>query len=383
MHSRITPGQIKKNNRQQIYNYIYEHEKVSLQEIVYALRLSRPTVSSNLAELEEDGLITRNGTLDSDQIGRKAIAYSIVPDYRIAVGVEILRKQVKLIAVDLYGKKIERDVPEIIYANDPGYYRALCERINRFIDSLEQPNEKVLGIGISMQGLASPDGRTLVYGWILGCTYVSIDVFEKWLPYPCHFVHDPKGAALSELWSSPELTDAVYISLSRHLGGAMISEGRVMPGKHGHNATFEHIQAVREGGELCYCGHRGCWDTLCSMRALMGNQDADSFFEAARTEGTPEAERWREYLRALARLIHDLHLMQDVDIILGGHLAPYFIDADIRFMYGEIRKLCPFEETDDFIHMSKMPSHNITIGIALPYIRRFLDDIDANIEEMV
>ena len=64
--------------------------------------------------------------------------------------------------------------------------------------------------------------------------------------------------------------------------------------------------------------------------------------------------------------------------ILGGHLAPYFTEPDIRFMYDEIRRLCPFEESDDFIHISKMPSHNITIGIALPYIRSFLDDIDSS-----
>ena len=382
MPNRITPGQIKKNNRQQIYNYIYAHEKVSQQDISYALRLSRPTVTTNLAELEEDGLIARVGTQDSDQIGRKAIAYSIVTDYRIAVGVEILRKMVKLVAVDLYGQKIQRDVPSIAYANDPAYYRALCDMINSFIDGLSQPKERVLGIGISMQGLASADGSTLVYGSILGCSGVQIDEFKQWLPYPCVFIHDSKGAALSELWVSPELTDAVYISLSRHLGGAMISDGRVMPGKHGHNATFEHIQADPDGA-VCYCGKRGCWDTLCSMRALMGTQDSDSFFAAARTKDSPEARRWQEYLVSLARLIQDLHLMQDVDIILGGYLAPYFNEDDIRIMYDEIRKMCPFQEADDFIHISKMPSHNITIGIALPYIRKFLDDIDSTFESVV
>ena len=74
MTQRITPGQIKKNNRQQIYNYIYEEKNVSQQAIAYALHLSRPTVATNLSELEEDGLICKNGQLESDQIGRKAVA---------------------------------------------------------------------------------------------------------------------------------------------------------------------------------------------------------------------------------------------------------------------------------------------------------------------
>ena len=377
MPTRITPGQIKKNNRQQIYQYIYEHEKVSQQDIVYALRLSRPTVTANLAALEEDGLIIRNGTQESDQIGRKAIAYSIVADYRIAVGVEIMRRQVKLIAVDLYGRKIQRAVPQLRYSNDPAYYENLCKLVNEFIDGLPQPNERVLGIGISMQGLASPDGRTIVFGRILNCTDAKIEEFEKHLAYPCRFIHDPKGAAMSELWASPELVDAVYLSLSRHLGGALISGGQVRPGKHGHHAVFEHIQAEPDG-KLCYCGKRGCWDTLCSMQALAGDQDTDEFFEAARMPGTSQAGKWEQYLHHLARLINDIHLMLDMDVILGGHLAPYFTEEDIRLIYADIRQRCPFEEAEDFIRISKMPSHNITIGICLPYIREFLQGMDRN-----
>ena len=376
MPTRITPGQIKKNNRQQIYNYIYEHPRVSQQDIAYALSLSRPTVTQNLMALEEDGLIMRDGTQATDQIGRKAIAYSIVPDYRLALGVEVLRRQVKIFLIDLYGRPIRTDTPQILYANTPGYYEYLCHLINSFIESLPQPSEHILGIAISMQALAASDGRKLVYGRILNCTDLDIDVFQSRLHRPCRFIHDPKGAALCELWVSPEITDAIYISLSRHLGGALIVNRQVMPGDHGHNATFEHIQAFPDG-EMCYCGRRGCWDTVCSMQALMGTQEPEGFFARVRTEGSPEAERWRQYLLNLSRLVNDLHLIHDVDIILGGHLASYFTQADIQLMYSEIKKLCPFEETENFIRMSKMPNHNITIGIALPYIRGFLDDIDA------
>ena len=77
------------------------------------------------------------------------------------------------------------------------------------------------------------------------------------------------------------------------------------------------------------------------------------------------------------RLIEDIHLLHDVDVILGGHLAPYLTDEDIKVLYAEIQRLCPFEEENDYIRISKMPSHNITVGAALPYIQRFLEDIDA------
>lgn len=374
MQNRITPGQIKKTNRQQIYDYIYQQKKVSQQDIIYALRLSRPTVAANLTEMEEDGLIYKNGQLDSDQIGRKAVAYSVVPDYRIAIGVEIMVDLIKMIAVDLYGKKIRRAVTEIQYKNEAPYYQKICGYILEFITSLEVLDDHILGIGFAMQGLVSADGSTVVYGKILDCTGLRVDAFTAHLPYPCSLIHDPDGAALSELWSSPELTSAVYLSLSRHLGASIISKRTILAGKHGHMATFEHT-LMRPHGELCYCGQRGCAETVCSMKALLGDEDPEAFFAEVRAQAPEQVKRWHAYLKKLSTLIGNLHLVLDVDFILGGHLAKYFTEADIHFMYDEIRRTCPFEDRDDYILISKMPSHNITIGAALPYIQRFLDDI--------
>lgn len=378
MPKSITPTQIKNNNRQQIYKCIYKKFKTSQQEIVADLGLSRPTVSTNLIELEEYGLIRRNGQVVTEQLGRRAFAYSIVSDFRIAIGVEVMRTKAKIIAVDLYGHEIQREILNIRYANEESYYKEVSLYILDFIQRLKFTTEQVLGVGFSMQGVASADGRQIVYGAILGCTGLSIDVFEKWLDYPCSFVHDPDGAALCELWVSPELQNAVYLSLSRHLGGSIIANGKIVQGKHGHCATFEHIQNLPDG-PLCYCGKRGCYETHCSMKALMGDEDPDIFFEAVRRGDEEPRARWATYLLNLAKLIYSLHLVHDADFILGGHLAPYFIEEDIQFIYREIQRLCPFEEENDYILISKMPSHNINIGACLSYIQNFLNDIDSGL----
>ena len=101
MKKTITPGQISRTNLELIYHYIYQKGPVSQQDIVYDLRLSRPTVASKINELEAMGFIKKDGQISSDLVGRKAAAYSIVPDYRIAIGVEIQAHQFKVLAVDL------------------------------------------------------------------------------------------------------------------------------------------------------------------------------------------------------------------------------------------------------------------------------------------
>ena len=368
----ITPNQIKQNNRNLIYHYIYENRKVSQQDISYELRLSRPTVTANLAALEQDGLIQKNGQIDTEFVGRKAAAYSIVSDFRIGIGVEILRKEVKMIAIDLYGHKIDHTVFKVPYENHESYYKKVCDQILAFKDSLGAADQQILGIGFAMQALVSPDRQTVIYGRILECTGLSIHAFTRHLPYPCSFIHDAEGAAISELWVSPELENAFYLSLSRHLGAAIISKGEILSGKHGHSSTIEHIQ-VRDHGRQCYCGKYGCMETLCSLSALLGDDEIlEEFFQKLRQGDEAAESRWHTYLSDLARAVNMLHLIYDTDFILGGYLAPYLRDTDLASLYDGIMEMTPFAEAQDFLQISKMPEHNITIGAALPYIQKFL-----------
>lgn len=378
MKKSITPNQIKENNRNLIYQYIYQNPDVAQQDIAYNLHLSRPTVTANLSSLEEDGLITKNGQVDTAYVGRKAAAYTIVPDFRAGIGVEILRKEVKMIAVNLNGKKILRSVCEIPYKNKDDYFQKVCREILSFKDSIGLSDKQVLGVGFAMQGLISPDSRTVLYGKILECTGLSINSFTRYLPYPCSFIHDADSAAIAELWVSPDLNDAFYLSLSNHLGASLITNRKLVSGDHGHSSTIEHIQ-MEPDGKLCYCGKHGCMETLCSIHALLEEDETiESFFEKVRNHEKNTLSRWHTYLQHLAKSINLLHLIYDKTFILGGYLAPYLQENDLAFLYEEIKKLTPFPENSDFLQISKMPKHNITIGAALPYIQEFLNKLSLN-----
>lgn len=369
----ITPGQIRTNNRQLIYRYIYHNKKTSQLDIAYALRLSRPTVATNLAELESEGLICKDGVIDSDQIGRKAAAYSIVSSFRVGIGVEITQNQIKMMAVDLYGSTIKGQIMDLSYENTDAYYDDLSGKILAFISSLDLSDEKtqIAGVGFAMQGLVAPDGRSITYGKILECTGLKIDVFQSRIPCPCRFIHDADSAALTELWFRPEIHDAFFLSLSQHLGAALIHDRRILTGKHGHTATAEHMQ-MAQLGKKCYCGQIGCAETLCSMDALLGEEDAPAFFRQVRSGEKEAVDRWKTYLDYLARFVQILHLIYDVDFIIGGYLPHYIEPEDIQYLYEKIKEKNFFEEDMDFLTLSVRPEHGITVGAALPFIQDFL-----------
>ena len=331
MKKTITPGQISRTNLELIYHYIYKNGPVSQQDIAYDLRLSRPTVTSKISDLEAMGMIRKDGRIASDLVGRKAAAYSIVPDYRVAVGVEVQAQQFKIL----------RD-------------------------------EQLLGIGISVPGLVSADGSEVTYGRVLDCTGLKLGRFQKYLHFPCRFLHDASAAAGSELWASPELPDFVYLNISIHLGASMIRNREIFNGRHGYAATFEHVQLYPDG-PVCYCGRKGCMEMYCSMSSLLDGEEEDRFFENLRNGDPLYQERWLRFLRNLALAVNNSHLLYDTVFVLGGYLAQHLTNSDIDIIYDEIEKLSPFPEYRDYIQISKMPVHNITIGSALPYITEFLD----------
>ncbi len=371
MKRSITPGQISQNNLRLIYHYIYENEPVSQQDISYDLRLSRPTVAAKLNELECAGLIFRDGQIPSEYAGRKAAAYSIVPDYRVSVGVEILEKEVKILTVDLRGKYTNRVVSPMQYENSEAYVDALCSFVRDYIDTNRLDPLKILGVGFAIPGLVNPDGTEVTYGKILDCTGLNIRHFADKLDYPCRFLHDPTSAADSELWFSPELPDFIYLSISQHLGAAIVQNRKILSGVHGYTATFEHIP-VAPGGKRCYCGREGCLETVCSMDALLGGEEEDVFFDRLRAGDEDCVRRWKQFLHYLALSINTLHLVLDTTFVLGGYVSSHLNDDDIRFLYDEIEQVSTFPEFRDNIRISKMPRHSITFGAALPYIRSFL-----------
>ena len=89
----ITTITLKKINKKSVYQYIYEHRQTAKQQIVQDLTMGLSTVSQNLNVLEKEGLISRDGFFESTG-GRKAQVIQIVPEYRIAVGVGILKSSV-------------------------------------------------------------------------------------------------------------------------------------------------------------------------------------------------------------------------------------------------------------------------------------------------
>ncbi len=375
MKKNITVSDIRRNNRSLIYNLIYKTGKISKQEIASTLNLSLPTVSQKLIQLEENGLITKEGHFESS-VGRRAAAYVICAEARISIGVEIQDREIRIVSVDLKGSVCSSIRKKIEYKNTDSYYREIAYAVKDFILERDYLSDQILGIAFTMQGLTSVDGTRISFGKIMGNTGLEITAFSKYLNYPCSFFHDAKCAANAELWFNKDISDALYISMAHHLGGARILGGQILMGDHGHGGAAEHVRLVPDGRQ-CYCGRKGCMDTYCSIDALLEEgEDIDEFFRAVRKgESREHSARWTDFISTLGTALDSLNSLLDTTIILGGEFANYLTDDDLDFLNRLAADKSTYADIDRYIQISSYRKDSVAVGAALYFIRDFINQI--------
>lgn len=372
----LTTIALKKINRSKIYQYIYRSKLTSKLQIVQDLQMGLSTVSQNLNLLENEGLIEKNGYFDSTG-GRKANAIQIVSDFRISIGVGILKNIFHITAIDLYGNTVYTDTIPLTYSNTAAYYQQITDKVKDFIDKNQYPENKILGVSIATQGITSPDNTTVIYGNIMNNTGMRLKDFSKHLPYPCHLEHDSKSAAFLELWNHPELDSAVVLLLNRNLGGAIITNHQIHQGRSMHSGTIEHI-CVNPDGPLCYCGNRGCLETYCSANSLeqASGMTIKEFFPLLREKKSPQLiQIWEDYLKHLAFAMKNLNLVIDAPIIISGYLAPYFTEDDTDYLLRQINSMTPFELKEEQILVGTHGQYTPAIGAALFYVKEFIQSV--------
>lgn len=81
--------------------------------------------------------------------------------------------------------------------------------------------------------------------------------------------NDADAAALAEhKWGTGKGTESfIYITISTGIGGGIILNGKLYRGARGAHPEIGH-QVIVDSGPLCYCGARGCWESLASGTAM-------------------------------------------------------------------------------------------------------------------
>jgi glucokinase len=147
----------------------------------------------------------------------------------------------------------------------------MLDAIHGLLDSAGCGADGFAGIGIGCPGpLDETTGVVLHDPTLLGWKGYSITApFEEAFGVPTSLVNDADAALLGEAWvgAATGCTCAAMFTFGTGVGGAALVEGRLLRGVGGEHPELGHVP-VDPTGPACYCGLRGCLESLASGPAL-------------------------------------------------------------------------------------------------------------------
>ena len=374
---RIDSTDIKEQNRDMVYRFIRENRMVSKQDIVAGLRLSLPTVTQILDFLVGKGLVDTSQRIRNTG-GRSATAYTFHAKARFAIGINLTGHHMNALSVDLLGEVgtvIRYRVPFDL--NDEDYLRKIGGMVIEIMEKDQIREDALLGVGVSVPGLISDDGEEVVYGRTLHFSGKRKEEICKYIPFCTRLFHDAFTAGYGESKANPQLGEAFFISLGNSIGGAIISQDGLFRGETRRAGEIGHMIVAPGSKKRCYCGNYGCFDVMCNAGVLdsLTGGNLEEFFRL-REENDPEAVRiWEKYLDHLALAVHNIRMLGDMKIVLGGYVGPYVTEEREAF-FRRVDKLDPFgQKAEDYIVPCKSKVESIAVGSARILIDEFISSV--------
>ncbi|RPJ25319.1 MAG: ROK family protein [Chloroflexi bacterium] len=187
----------------------------------------------------------------------------------IAIGVDLGGTLVRVGAFDLDGQLLGQNEASIASIGPDSGLLLIEQLIHKTLDSVNVPS--LLGIGIGCTGPLD-----IAHG-IINNPYTlegwrNVPIIERLnttFNVPVRLENDADAAALGEYWQGAgRAAQRLYaVTVGTGVGTSLIVDGKIYRGVDGSHPEGGH-QLIDPNGPECYCGHRGCWESLISGLAI-------------------------------------------------------------------------------------------------------------------
>ncbi len=370
------PTDRRRRTRSSIYHYLYSAERpCSKQQIANDLNLSLPTVYQNLSELLDAGLIDYSGSQRSSG-GRPAMLLSVIPDARLSAGISITSHRLRFILTDLKcSRRGFKDVRHNHLLNDPGFDVFLADELERFLDEQNVDRERLLGVGVTIAAMLSPDGQEMLFAPTLNMYNVPLSTLLDKIPYKVHPENDGSSGGFGEWFGAPNDTSIAFLSLEDGVGGAVIVNNAPFAGSDNRSGEFGHM-CVEPGGLKCACGSSGCLEAYCSAMRLSDNLGITlrEFFAGVDSGNRRYRELLDDYLIHLAIGIHNIRMALCCDVVIGGFMST-FLEPYIPVLRKFLSRYDKFDADSSYLRLSRHGKYASLMGCAFYFVKDFLDEI--------
>lgn len=321
---------MKSVNKSIILNKIRTDAPISRAQIAKETKLTPPTVSSNVKELIDQGIV-KESKLGESQGGRKPTMLLINNQGFYIVGVDAGPEMIECILTDLSGKIIIRTSSKLTMPLTNAQFLFILKNcIRDCITNDSNTSKKIIGIGVAMHGVVDIESGISLFAPILGLTNIPIkEELEKEFKLKVKVENDARAMALGESWFGDhgELTSMLVVNIGRGVGAGLVIDGRLYHGAQDIAGEVGHM-TIDLHGEICECGNRGCLQTFITgpamaRRAMKGMSPDSITAEKVYKLAIGGNEEFATILKETGRVIgigltNLIHIINPQKIVLGG-----------------------------------------------------------------
>lgn len=253
-------------NRARVLRALADHGPLARSDLARMAGVTRTTIGSIVQGLIEDDVLEEHEPVAAGLVGKPSRPLWFAAGAGTVVAIELRADGVRAAVVDARG---DVDTDELRPLSDP----ASPEEVNSVVTELASRlarGRSIIGVGIAVPGTADLHaGEVLASSQVPGATGQRlVRSVAAATSLPTFVENDSRAQALAEQWFG--LGRGVRTFTSVQTGGGvgvgLVLDGGVYRGPQGAGEVGHH--AVVADGDLCVCGLRGCWETICTLRWL-------------------------------------------------------------------------------------------------------------------
>lgn len=239
-------------NERLILHLVRSHGRLTKADATRLTGLSPNAVSVIFRALEADGLLVRGEPIRG-RIGQPSVPMMLSPEARHYVGLKIGRRTFDLVIVNFVGEVLARRTESHAYPTPAATLRFVQEQLPPLLRAAGRSQSDIAAMNIAMpfelwSWAADFDApQQEMDSWR---RFDPVADFKEIVPWPITVENDGNAACRAELVFGPPVAaqDLVYFFVGSFIGGGVVLNGSVFPGRSGNSGGFGPLRVPDEPG---------------------------------------------------------------------------------------------------------------------------------------
>jgi predicted NBD/HSP70 family sugar kinase len=327
---------IKKINRSLIISKIIEEGMVSRADLSKITKLTRATISVQVADLLEEELIVESQQ-EHNHVGRKPIMLSLNRKAGYALGIDLDAKQMTFTLSDLCGAPVHTEVIELINSNYDEILGFIITQVKKYDNQCSKSRFGIVGVVIGIHGSVSINETINFVPQHKWKNKNLKEDLEKELNTNIHIENNANLSSFAErVYQHHQSENLLSISMYSGIGLGVFINGELLKGYHGYAGEMGHMIIVPDG-KPCNCGNLGCWELYASEASFFTQlnemhqqknltyQDLEKLIQDQDPLTCDLLEKYIQYLAI--GLNNIINLLNPKTLVLNSELLKLYPDA--------------------------------------------------------